>query len=317
MDAMARGVLERETGELFGSLWAPYDDKLFEESVDLFKRRLEITGFDTSYFKGATTLCAGCGGGRNAIAMAQLGAAEVHGVDIAAKGIANAWERAGGLDHIAFHQASILDLPFDDGKFDLVCCAGVLMIADDEDRALDELTRVLKPGGFLYLLVYADQGMRWPLINTLRPIAAKLGQAEIERAMARSGMAANKQRTFLDDLFCPKLDFYNWNRLLRMLRRRGYSQIERWGEEARLDHEQSLADYREDLEHLAVMFQEGGKGSRPDAALHLLAYDLVRGVIHTVRWFEAEIEAGETTQAEAMAIVIGQGHHRVLSRKGI
>ena len=274
-----------------------------------------MVNFDPEFFRGKKVLDAGCGGGRNAIAMAQLGAAEVYGIDIGRQGIINAGQRATGLGNVEFSEASILEIPFADNTFDLVWCAGVLMITDDEDQALDELTRVLKPGGLLYLLVYADEGMRWPLINTLRPLARHIGQPAIKEVMDASGMPANKQRTFLDDLFCPKLDFYNWARLHRMLERRGYGQIERWGDEARLDHEQSLEDYRQDLQSLATMFQLGARGSDDCAALFQHCQRLVEGVIDTVRWFEGQVATGKSTEAEAMQLVIGQGHHRVLAKK--
>ena len=98
--------------------------------------------------------------------------------------------------------------------------------------------------------------MRWPLITRCGD-RRRLGHAEVKAAMDGCAMPANKQRTFLDDLFCPKLDFYNWDRMRRMLEKRGYDQIDRWGDEARLDHEHSLKDYREDLEHLEAMFAHG------------------------------------------------------------
>jgi ubiquinone/menaquinone biosynthesis C-methylase UbiE len=312
---MPRAALELATGRLFERLWAPYEQKPFDESVELFTRRLDLIGFDRGFFRGKAVLDAGCGGGRNAIAMARLGAADAQGIDIGQQGIVNARERAEGMDNVHFQQASILDIPFEDGRFDLVWCAGVLMITDDEDRALDELTRVLKPGGLLYLLVYADEGMRWPLINILRPIARRLGHDEVRRTMDESRMPANKQRTFLDDLFCPKLDFYNWDRLRRMLERRDYRHIERWGEHARLDHEHGLTEYREDLEYLEAMFAQG-KGERSETAeLYAQGCTLVRAVIDTIRWFENEVAERRIDEIEAMRIVIGQGHHRVMAVK--
>ena len=216
-----RVALEQATGTLFGDLWGPYNTKLFEESVELFFRRLDLAGLPRERFRGARCLDAGCGGGRNSIAMARLGASRVTGIDLGVQGLEDARRRAADLSNVEFQHASILDIPFPDATFDVVWCAGVLMITADEERALDELTRVVKPGGNLYLLVYATEGLRWPLIEWLRPFAAQITQPVIERALEAAGLAANKRRTFLDDLFCPKLDFYDWPRLQRMLERRG------------------------------------------------------------------------------------------------
>ena len=44
------------------------------------------------------------------------------------------------------------------------------------------LTRVVKPGGNLYLLVYATEGLRWPLIEWLRPSVEQVGAAFDELA---------------------------------------------------------------------------------------------------------------------------------------
>lgn len=313
---MEQAALERETGRLFEKLWAPYGEQQFRESVELFRRRLDRMGFDTGFFAGKTVLDAGCGGGRNTVAMACLGAERAIGIDIGADGIADARLRAKGLENARFDVASILDIPFAADSFDMVWCAGVLMITADEDRALDELTRVLRPGGFLYLLVYADEGMRWPLINTLRPLVSRIGQTAMLEIMVGSGLRENKRRTFLDDLYCPKLDFYNWPRLRRMLERRGYHEIERWPGHARLDHEHSLAEYRNDLIELQHVFQYGAMHASCDREIFGWGAQAIGAVIAAVRGFEDNVTHGRIEVREAMDCVIGQGHHRVLAQKG-
>lgn len=316
---MSREALERDTGKLFEKLWGPYDDQLFEQSVELFMQRLNIVGMDEKWFDGKVCLDAGCGGGRNSIAMARLGAAESHGIDLGVKGIEDAKRRAQNLLNTQYSVASIMDIPYEAGKFDLVWCAGVLMIVDDENIALDELTRVLKKDGKLYLLVYATEGMRWPLIEVLRPIATQIGQSEIERAMAEANMPANKRRTFLDDLFCPKLDFYHWDRLRRMLEMRGYKKIDRWGPDVRLDHEHNLYEYRTDLESLLSVFDAGIKDSYnagDNKALFMQSQKAATSVIDSIKWFESAVKNGKITEKEAMERVIGQGHHRILATKG-
>ncbi|MGH9458945.1 MAG: class I SAM-dependent methyltransferase, partial [Thermoanaerobaculia bacterium] len=271
----AQRTLEKTTGERFGRLWAPYDTALFEDSVGLFSRRLVASGFDTSWFRGKRCLDAGCGGGRNSVAMARLGASEVVGIDVGEEGIRNAQERASGLPNVRFQVGSLLDLPFADASFDLVWCAGVLMHTADEERALDELVRVLRPGGYLYLLVYATGGLRWPLIQWLRPLAAAIGESAVQDAMRDANLPANKRRTFLDDLFTPRIYFYDWVVVERMLRSRGMTRVERWDPETRFDHEESLAAYRGDLEDLLRLFSID---SWPDAVRPLAeaSRDMVR-----------------------------------------
>jgi ubiquinone/menaquinone biosynthesis C-methylase UbiE len=312
-----RTALETATGQLFGGLWGPYNEQLFEESVQLFFKRLELVPFPESWFENKVCLDAGCGGGRNSLAMARLGAKEVVGIDLGEEGLADARRRAREMSNVRFQHASIMDIPFADGTFDMVWCAGVLMITADENRALDELARVVKKGGYLYLLVYATEGLRWPLIEWLRPLAAQIGKPAIEDAIKRGGLAANKRRTFLDDLFCPKLDFYHWERLQRMLKKRGFHEINRWGPQCRLDHEADLESYRNDLESLLATFQAGdhqdfGK-RRP---LFQAGRAGIQATIDVIRWFEDSVARGEISLETAMNHVIGQGHHRVLAAKG-
>lgn len=311
-DLAFRDVTEA-TGALFGDLWGPYDDRLFQESVDLFARRLDLSGQGAAFLQGARALDAGCGGGRNAIAMARLGAREVHGIDIGANGIADARARAEGMRNVSFQVASLTDIPFPDAHFEVVWCAGVLMHTADEARVLSELARVLKPGGTIYFLVYATGGMRWPLIKLVRPLAAAIGQDRIEQAMALARSPANKRRTFLDDLFVPKFDFFEWDRLTGDLTGAGFNDFLRWPAAARLDHEQDLAAYRADIKALDSILSAGA-----GADIHPLfanAAELTGATLSAIGWFAEQVASGRIDEAEAMDRVIGQGHHRLTARR--
>ncbi|MFN8637334.1 MAG: class I SAM-dependent methyltransferase [Chloroflexota bacterium] len=48
---------------------------------------------------------------------------------------------------IEWHEASAMELPFEDGSFDLVCCHQGLQFFPDQPAALREVWRVLVPGG--------------------------------------------------------------------------------------------------------------------------------------------------------------------------
>ena len=54
---------------------------------------------------------------------------------------------------------SILDLPFADGEFDLVCAFDVVEHVDQDGRAAAELSRVCKPGGMVAITVPAFQSL--------------------------------------------------------------------------------------------------------------------------------------------------------------
>ncbi len=77
----------------------------------------------------------------------------------AAMAIARARAEIRGLDNIAWHTGSLLDLPSSGlGPFDYIDCCGVLHHLPDPEAGLAALLSVLAPEGGLGLMVYAPYG---------------------------------------------------------------------------------------------------------------------------------------------------------------
>jgi len=96
---------------------------------------------------GADVLDAACGVGYGAHMLSRAGARTVTGIDAFAGAIIEAREQAhAGLEFIL---GDLLDLPFADASFDLVVCFEAIEHIAEQDRLLDELKRVLRPGGVL------------------------------------------------------------------------------------------------------------------------------------------------------------------------
>jgi len=53
-------------------------------------------------------------------------------------------------------KASILELPFQDDRFDVVVAANVIHLLDEPEKAISELKRVCKPGGKIILPTYIN-----------------------------------------------------------------------------------------------------------------------------------------------------------------
>ena len=64
---------------------------------------------------------------------------------------ARATARAMGLDQVEFRQGFIEDLPVADASVDVAMSNGVINLTPDKYRSFQEIFRVLKPGGRLYL----------------------------------------------------------------------------------------------------------------------------------------------------------------------
>jgi ubiquinone/menaquinone biosynthesis C-methylase UbiE len=100
--------------------------------------------------KRQTILDVGCGLGQEAMRIADLVGPDgsVTGIDIADTFVAEASRRAEIADvNVEFQVGSALDLPFPDGTFDVSRAERVLLLLDEPLAALQEMARVVRPGG--------------------------------------------------------------------------------------------------------------------------------------------------------------------------
>src|SRR5438270_7089750 len=91
----------------------------------------------------------GCGAGLNLDHLARY--AEPVGTDFSEEALR--FCRARG--HKRLCKADAAELPFRDGQFDIITALDVVEHLDDDVKALDELKRVLRPGGLLVISVPA------------------------------------------------------------------------------------------------------------------------------------------------------------------
>jgi len=97
---------------------------------------------------GADVLEVAPGPGYLAIELARLGRFRVTGLDISHTFVEIASENArrAGVD-VEFHRADVESLPFPAGTFDLIVCQAAFKNFRRPVTALDEMHRVLRPGG--------------------------------------------------------------------------------------------------------------------------------------------------------------------------
>ena len=94
--------------------------------------------------------------------------ARVTGVDLSPAMLAEARRRAGdlGLD-VDLREGDAEALPFPDARFDTVVCTLSLCAVPDDRAAIDEMRRVLRPGGSLLLLDHIGSHW-WPVWGVQR-----------------------------------------------------------------------------------------------------------------------------------------------------
>ena len=161
-----------QTQDLFGSLW---NERLVDFSLDqknFLKTLLKKLNFDISILKNKTVLDMGCGSGRFTTALARLGPKIVYGVDLGDEGIKVGKKLAKkfNLKNVKYKNASVLNLPFKNNKFDFVFCKGVCHHTGNLKKSLNEFVRLIKSNGYGYLYLYGKGGIFWYSRTKMRQI---------------------------------------------------------------------------------------------------------------------------------------------------
>ena len=105
---------------------------------------------------------------------------QLSGIDISEPMLRKAQERVTELGLTNVEGLWVMDaerLSFPDNSFDVIVAQHVITTCPNPEAALDELARVLKPGGEIILIsrVGADAGLRRSLEHLFQPAARKLG----------------------------------------------------------------------------------------------------------------------------------------------
>jgi len=118
-----------------------------------FQTRAAIAQLEEMDLQGKNILDVGCGTGVMSLLALQKGAAKAVCSDISNYMLERARDKADqqgyGVDRIDFRQLDAESLPFEDASFDAVMTGMTLGLLPDQDKAIREMVRVLRPGGFL------------------------------------------------------------------------------------------------------------------------------------------------------------------------
>lgn len=231
--------IEDETRKIYDNLFSAYDEKRFQESVELFPMRQQKWGISLDWFKGKTCLDVGCGQGRFVTALGRLGAAKVVGVDINEQGLASGRNRQWfkELNNVELLRASAGDIPFQNNTFDYVICSGVLLLMPEPQDGFKELVRVTKPGGRIFLSMYGKGGLKWAVNDFFRFFLMRFVPFRVTEAVFKAvGVPPNKRYNFLDNLYTPYTHRYTEKEIRKWFEDAGFENIRRFKFE-RYDYE--------------------------------------------------------------------------------
>jgi 2-polyprenyl-6-hydroxyphenyl methylase/3-demethylubiquinone-9 3-methyltransferase len=148
----------------FGKNWAKFLRSVDEERIELARESLRDM-LDVSTLDGKTFCDAGSGSGLFSLAARQLGAT-VHSFDYDPQSVACTRElkrRYFDVDVLwTIEEGSALDASYISslGQFDVVYSWGVLHHTGDMWRGVDLISRLVRPGGVFFLMLYLDHGRR-------------------------------------------------------------------------------------------------------------------------------------------------------------
>jgi SAM-dependent methyltransferase len=158
-----RDIREDRTRQMYTRLRYPRLDP--DDMATYVRHRRYVygrLGLDVDeFFRGKSVLDVGCGTGEETLFLAQLGAGRVVGLDSSEGSIEYARQAAmeAGIDNVEFRVESVLDdAAMPEQEFDYVSSLGCIHHTPDTRGAFRNLSRALKPGGYLCTFIYNSYG---------------------------------------------------------------------------------------------------------------------------------------------------------------
>ncbi len=133
-------------GEMTYAMWQ------YKKGIDTIKFYLKHTDTE-SMFKDKDVLDIGCGAAGKSLYYLSLGAKSVTGIDVVEKYEQEAYklQEELGLTGFSFCVADAADTEFESDSFDTIIMNDAMEHVDKPDLVLQEVKRILKPGGRLYV----------------------------------------------------------------------------------------------------------------------------------------------------------------------
>jgi ubiquinone/menaquinone biosynthesis C-methylase UbiE len=156
----------------------------------------------------AVVLDAGCGSGWAARLMARYAReGRVVGIDVSDEMVRVARQESGDYANVEFHVASAEKLPFDDAEFTHAFSMESLYYYTDIKRALEEVGRVLKPGGVFVVVVdlYRENTPSHQWVEMLKVPVQLLSTAEYCALLEQTGFGNVRHEQLLDPTPVPEV----------------------------------------------------------------------------------------------------------------
>jgi SAM-dependent methyltransferase len=179
---------------IYERLWRPLGGRLLMGTAGPGMRdehRIALEMLELSGGERVLDLACGTGSFTRSFAGVVGGEGLIVSVDASRTMLAQA-VRETDADNVAYLLADACDLPFREKSFDAICCFAALYLIEQPMRAVDEIVRVLAPGGRVALLTSCNRGpvptaVTRPLIKGLIGVRM-FGSDELTSAVRARGL---------------------------------------------------------------------------------------------------------------------------------
>jgi ubiquinone/menaquinone biosynthesis C-methylase UbiE len=195
--------LEEKHEELWQEVWSRHNEKEFQEFIDLKAMRLENNSL-VEYIAGHDCVDFGCGNGSFSFALLDKGAKHVTGIDFGEKSIKYARDMAGkrGLSgRVDFKVDNVMTSSLESDKYGFAVSNGVfhhLKNVESMKRAIKEVSRVVKSGGWFWLYVDGKNAISMDLWDTTVEILKDVDVLCIENVLKIMNVNRNKMVHIID-----------------------------------------------------------------------------------------------------------------------
>jgi ubiquinone/menaquinone biosynthesis C-methylase UbiE len=202
--------IEASTANLYDDLWADFR----EEDFSKYKKRLRKIVTEDLY-KDKVCLDAGCGQGAISSIISEK-AKKLYSVDIGTQALEETKKRLNNKERVVLEKTSLLNLPFRDNSFDFIISNGVIHHTEDQRRALQELERVLKPGGEILLGLYGKKGLLKHFIEGGSKVLRNIPYKSLKTFFEKLGLNPLIRYYLLDYIYVPVRKRYSTEDLRKM-----------------------------------------------------------------------------------------------------
>ncbi len=186
---MKRAPLAHErvfNNEEYAETYARRHNKMAEMFGQEYARKLSLRGFQ----KGRI-IDIGCGfGATNLVLAKRFVDSEIVGIDLSEPLLRLARRAADAAnigERVRFEKADVHQIPYEDNSFDVVINVNMVHLVEEPTQMLNEIERVLVPGGFLFI---ADLRRSWlGLVEGVIRSGLTIGEAKklLNRSKLRGG----------------------------------------------------------------------------------------------------------------------------------